>query len=692
MTPDTSAHAALRALADHVEARMAERTAATELQSLILRHSSEGVILRRISDDTLLFVSPRLEAMFGFDAGEMQRMPVSALRRALGGPTAEERKAPFEKQLREEGSLTFDALCYRKDGTPLWVRIATTRIEHLTHGPLVLSLHEDIHATKTAEHAVAVAERKYRSLFETAHDAIVVVDQSGTIQMANPMASRMFDYAPDALIGQAIELLIPENLKHDHVAWRQRFQTTPCARSMGGNLDLVARRRDGSLFAIDVALSVSHAEADGAFVTAIIRDMSARKAAENQQKLLARVGQVLAESLELAPRLQAAAQVLAESLCDWLSVDLILESGSVQRIAAAHKDDSQPELLERLQKHRPTPLQVNGIRRCLAEGKAMLCSDMDRPGLERALAQEPETLRLFQDMGTRSYMMLPMIAHGRALGVVSLTSARPAFAPEDLAFCQVVVDRIAVAADNARLYEEAKQAIRSREDVVAIVSHDLMNPLSALKFTLPVLLRTIEADPHLSHDGADLREIIQSMDETVGRALSLSADLLVFGKMQAGRFAIDAARADPRSLVAEALQAFVPRAQMAEIVLDAVIADNVVDVFADRKRCVQALGNLLGNALKFTGRSGRIRIEVSQLDEADVLFAVRDSGSGIPAEALPHLFDRYWQPEATRQQGTGLGLAIVKNIVEAHRGRIWIESTLDVGSVFSFTIPVFQTH
>jgi PAS domain S-box-containing protein len=533
------------------------RNSGAALEHLILRNTSEGVLLRRIKDDSVLFLNDRLEALFGYAPGELRRLPIAEMRSRIAGSHSATRKAELEQALRERGSLTFDALHHKKDGQAIWVRTAATMFTDPSLGALVVCQYEDIHATKAAEH---------------------------------------------------------------------------------------------------------------------------------QQALLARLSSALEESVDLTARMRAAAEVLAGAAADWVCIDLVAEDGAIHRSATAGRDPEHQELLARLQQLGSPQLRTGGIRECLKLGKPILMAHVDLPQLGYA----PETQQLMLDMAVRSYMVLPMIAHCRPFGAVTLAQSTAHYCQEDLERCQVVVDRIALSVDNARRYEEATRAIQAREDVVAIVSHDLGNPLSALKFSLPVLRRAMESDDQSAAEFDEMRHMLDSMSDAVDRALALSADLLDFGKMQAGRFAIEASEQDPCAFVDEVIRALETRVATAGVALEVKVATDVRTVAADRKRCVQVLVNLLSNGLKFTPRQGKIRIEIGNSPDSTVLFVVRDTGPGIAADALPHLFERYWQPQSTNKQGTGLGLSIAKNIVEAHGGRIWVESQLGRGSAFCFTLPVFK--
>jgi signal transduction histidine kinase len=167
----------------------------------------------------------------------------------------------------------------------------------------------------------------------------------------------------------------------------------------------------------------------------------------------------------------------------------------------------------------------------------------------------------------------------------------------------------------------------------------------------------------------------------------LIRDLLDICAIDAGRLTIERAPQDPDKLVSETVETFASLASNASLQIGAHVRRPLPPVAADRGRIAQIFSNLVGNALKFTPAGGRIVIGAEHCD-GEVRFSVKDTGPGIPPEDVPHLFDLYWQARSADRRGVGMGLHIAKRIVEAHGGRIWVESARGVGSTFFFTVPL----
>jgi signal transduction histidine kinase len=182
------------------------------------------------------------------------------------------------------------------------------------------------------------------------------------------------------------------------------------------------------------------------------------------------------------------------------------------------------------------------------------------------------------------------------------------------------------------------------------------------------------------------RKPVESIERGARRMNRLIQDLLDVTSLEAGRLSIQQARVDPGRLVADAVEAQSPLAVAASLTIECYVEPDLPEVWADRERLLQVFENLIGNAVKYTRPGGHIAVGAAHAN-ADVLFRVSDTGEGIDATSLPHLFERFWQGPGLRRHGAGLGLPIVKGIVEAHRGRIWAESEPGRGSAFFFTVP-----
>ncbi|MGZ8468344.1 MAG: ATP-binding protein [Gemmatirosa sp.] len=227
------------------------------------------------------------------------------------------------------------------------------------------------------------------------------------------------------------------------------------------------------------------------------------------------------------------------------------------------------------------------------------------------------------------------------------------------------------------LVDAARRATAARDVVLGVVAHDLRNPLATIKMCAAAL----GTAPHAAQ-AAELSGVVRHAAEWMERIIR---DLLDVTAIEAGRLAVDRAPLDPADVVERTHEQFAPIAAERGITLVADVASALPTILADGERLQQALGNLLGNALKFTPAGGTVTLRGARAN-GGVRLAVHDTGPGIPPDHLPHLFDRFWQARETRRAGAGLGLAIAQGIVQAHGGRIEVASVPGAGAEFAFEV------
>lgn len=240
----------------------------------------------------------------------------------------------------------------------------------------------------------------------------------------------------------------------------------------------------------------------------------------------------------------------------------------------------------------------------------------------------------------------------------------------------------ALARENRRLFEEAQQAIRVREQVLAVVSHDLRNPIGSILLATATLART--ATPEDRRPG--VAQAVTRIERAAHRSKRLIEDLLDFASIEAGRLSIKRATHNPASILHETMANFEAIAQAGGLHLMAEVEPGIPKVLCDRDRILQVFSNLVSNATKVTAPGGSIRLRVESRGD-EVVFSVLDTGPGIQGGDAAHLFDRYWRSDEANYKGSGLGLAICRGIVNAHGGQIWAESEPGHGAMFFFTLP-----
>jgi PAS domain S-box-containing protein len=442
------------------------------------------------------------------------------------------------------------------------------------------------------------------------------------------------------------------------------------------------RRHDGQ-YRDCVARVVPVVEADGSVREWIGTHTDVTEGARMKQdrETLAEAGRVLSSSLDYRETLGAVARLIVPRLADWCTVDMRTDEGRLERLVAAHVDPHRVDLLRELQDRFPfRPDGEHGVPRVLRTEQSELIRDASDSLLHR-VAEDAEHLRLLREVGFASSICVPFTARGQVLGVLSMVLAEAGenYDLRDLAFAEELARRAAIAIDNARLYAEAQRALRARDEVLGIVSHDLRNPINVIAMSSEMLLEMeLPADRRRRQ-----LEIIRRSAHGMGRLIQ---DLLDVSRTESGRLSVDPHPEDAGAIAEEACDLMRPLAEERSQQLTARVADRLPPIRADRRRLEQVLSNLIGNAFKFVPAGGAIHVEADAAGE-EVRFSVRDTGPGIAPEDLPFLFEAHWQAKETAHLGAGLGLAICKGIVEAHGGRIWVESAVGRGTCFYFTVP-----
>jgi signal transduction histidine kinase len=398
----------------------------------------------------------------------------------------------------------------------------------------------------------------------------------------------------------------------------------------------------------------------------------ARTAAEREERraaFLAAAGQELAASLDLKQTIERLARIVVSNLAEICVVDMKQPDGGLQRAAIAHRKVSGEATLSK--KSGQTMEQVpEPIAHVMNQHAPRLI------GTASAIAS------YFGVESPHPIVVVPLVSRGETLGVVAaIARADHPFTNEDVALFAELARAGSLAIDNARLYLESQQALRAREEVLAIVSHDLRNPLNAVKLGASLLAHSKEIS------GED-REQLEIIDISANRMADLIADLLDVTRLEGGkRLPIEPGHVEIEPLFGEAHELFRSQAAASQINLDYEIEGATPAIFADRHRVMQVLSNLIGNALKFTPAQGFIFFRAKPHQDEHVLFSVTDSGPGIPKENLKDIFNPYWQAKRAERMGAGLGLPIARGIVESHGGKIWVESEPGKGTTFFFTLP-----
>jgi len=407
----------------------------------------------------------------------------------------------------------------------------------------------------------------------------------------------------------------------------------------------------------------------------VCRDTTERRRAEEARALLvgqletlAKVSDEIAGTLDPNEALRQLASRVVPTFADYC-VTYVADEGSIHPLGCAHRDPAKSALVAALAHASPVSVEDRwGPGMVIRRGEPCLTTHCS---IKEAEALAP-----------RSMMIVPLNARSRTLGAIAFAATDDSgrrFGDEDLKIGMALASRTALLVDNARLYAEARSAIRARDDTIAVVSHDLRDPLQSIA----AAVATLQLEP----DDAGKAEGIQSITFASTQMRLLVQDLLDISQIDAGRFSISKDKVDLTALVKEAQTLFQPQAEAKAVRLECQLAADLPPVAADRHRVLQVLLNLIGNALKFVPAGSAITLGAEPDGDA-VRVWVADTGIGIADDHLAKVFERFWRADRREGGGVGLGLAVAKAIVEAHGGRIGVTSRLGAGSTFHFTLHV----
>jgi PAS domain S-box-containing protein len=525
----------------------------------------------------------------------------------------------------------------------------------------------DISGVKRAELALRESEERFRLTLEDAPRGMATVGTDGRFLRVNRALCDILGYSAQELVGMTFQAVThPDDLDADLALAGQ------LARGEMPRYSLEKRyiRKDGRIVDVELSGSVLRdASGQPLHFIAQVEDITERKRTAAEQHFLAELGPVLASTFDPDEIFDSVARLVTRTMADFCIIDSIDAIGYDEQLQRRHVASRVPdkqwlaEALHHVQLDRTKPYLLWEAMRTGRATQLQQPTDKDLA----ALAQAPEHLCLLQALEIVSMVAVPLIAGGRLVGGIALIASKGSreLDDRDARLAQELAWRIAISIENARLYAAARKATKVRDEVLAIVAHDLRNPLSTIAMQAELLRRH-------ARQRAGVEAIAgESIQRATVRMARLIEDLIDISRMEAGRLSVEQAPLDPGPFLFDCISSQRHLAESASIELRLQTPQKLPQLWADRDRLSQVFENLIGNALKFSRSGGCITVG-AEVREDEVLFSVRDTGAGIPPEHLPHLFDRFWQARRAEREGAGLGLPIAKAVVEAHGGRIWV--------------------
>jgi PAS domain S-box-containing protein len=517
---------------------------------------------------------------------------------------------------------------------------------------------------------IAISERRYRCLIEAV--------PAQAVWVANPAGEKLHDCRRfREITGQSIEqyrgfgwmaAIHPLDRPQTERTWRAAFQGQHVYETQYRLRTAAGKYRWFSAYGVPVIEKGEVIEWVGT-----VTDVHRQKVLEEGSRVLRQANELFTSTLDEHIVLERLPQMIVPALADWCTVDLLNDDGTLQRVIVAHADPAKTDIADQLRRGDISlPPAADDVMR---DGQGMILHDIS----------DEMHLEMVRVLGIESLISVPMTVRGKPLGIIRMISCESQrhYGEEELELICEVGRRAATAIDNARLYAQAANANRAKDIFLATLSHEMKTPLTAiLGWTRMLKIK--------GRNSEFFDEALQAIEQSACVQEHLIEDILDVSRVIAGKLLIEKKTTNLRDVVRAAVEIIIPAAEQNGVHLR--VNDGLdLAVQGDEMRLRQVIWNLLTNAVKFTPAGGFIEVTTErQQNEARV--CIRDSGRGVRADALPHLFEQFHQAnvaDRAKHGGLGLGLAIVRHLVDAHGGHVEAHSAGEgKGSEFIVTLPL----
>jgi PAS domain S-box-containing protein len=674
-------------LAEAHQRKRAEEALREQREWLRVTISSIGdAVIATDAEARVAFINPVAETLTGWKMQEADGRPLAEIFNIINEDTRQPVESPAARVMREGlvAGLANHTVLIGKDGVERPIDDSGAPIKDRQGNTIgVVLVFHDVSERRQAEAALRESEHRFRQLAENVREVFWMSDLAKSeILYVSPAYGEVWGRTTASLYNNPLSFIAaihPEDRSHVLASIDRQAQ--------GHETEEVYRviRPDGSIrWVRDHAFPVKDETGKIYRLTGIAEDITARKQIEDGQRFLAEASTLLASSLDYETMMASLARLPVPPDADFCVIEILEQDGQVRRVVTAHKNSAKDDLVKKLLANPPDLKAEEGITKVLRAAKPEIVN-LAEGGSPNAGALDPGQSSIIHDLGASSYMILPILARGRMLGAMTffITESNHQYGPDDIAFAENLVQRIGMAIDNARLYSEAQEANRVKDEFLATVSHELRTPLNAITGWVAMLRRG-------ALDDEASERALHVIDRNAKLQTQIVSDILDVSRIITGKLRIESKPVDLAQVIESAIEAIRPAAEAKSIQLEKRIRPGVSPVLGDVGRLQQIVWNLLSNGIKFTPRGGRVEIGLES-EAGNAIISVIDSGIGIRKDFLPLVFDRFLQADGSYTRvhgGLGLGLSIVRHLVEMHGGEVIADSAGEgLGATFIVRLP-----
>ncbi|MEX1039692.1 MAG: PAS domain S-box protein [Pirellulaceae bacterium] len=624
------------------------------------------------------------EALTGWDCAAAEGKPLIEIFHIINERTRQQVENPVEKVFATGVivGLANHTILIARDGTERPIDDSAAPIKD-ADGSMrgVVLIFRDISEQHLWQRQLEESEERFRQLAESVDDVFYVrtIDPP-TMLYINPAYEETWGRSCEELIAEPhsfIDSIHPE----DQYRIREALEVQRTGEATITEYRIITPEGDLKWIR-DRGFPIADGNEKIARVAGLAEDITQRKQTDRDVSFLAEASRSLAGLIDYQSTLQVIAHLAVPNFADWCGIDVVDDAGQLQPLAVAHVDPMKVELATRLRReYPPNPEATIGAPRVVRTGQPEMLSEIPPEFLEKA-ARDPEHLNLLRQLGLKSYMCVPLMIREQLFGVMTFVSAESSrrYTESNLGIAQDLAHRASIAIENARLYTDLKEADRRKDEFLAMLAHELRNPLAPIRSGLDVL--------RLGHNRP---EILDLMGRQVDHLVRLVEDLLDVSRILRGKVELRQEVVELSLLLERALETIRGQVESEGQQIACSLPAKKLLIHGDPVRLAQVFYNLLSNASKYGKKNGIIRIE-AQVEEDSVEISFRDDGIGIDPEFLPRIFDLFTQAERTidrSQGGLGIGLTVVKNLVDLHQGTVSVHSEgSGKGSEFRVTLPL----